>query len=1124
MTIRRALLTCIETPAGDSAMDDVNDAVRCNIVAGAAGGVSHVDDAAFTAAVDDVVPMAGFYDSGADNVDDGDAGVVRMSANRNLYVVLRDAAGNERGLNVDASGNIGVTDAGGTLTVDGTVTIQDGGGTITVDDGGLALSVDDAGGSLTVDQATHDSLQCNATIQVGDVDVANGNPVPVSDAGGTLTIDNATLSVTGGGAEATALRVTIANDSTGVITVDDGGTSLTVDQSTHDNLQCNATIQVGDVDASNGNPVPVSDAGGSLTIDDGGLTISVDDGGGTLSVDGTVSANLHDGAGTALTSTLVVADQALDVNVVQTVAGSGGTSMTDDAAFTPGTTDFTPAGGTYRSVRDSVDDNDAGVFAMTQTRALLTCIETPAGDTAMDDANDAVRVNVVAGAAGGVSHVDDAAFTAGTDDVVPMAGFYDSGADNVDDGDAGVVRMSINRNLYVELRDAAGNERGLNIDAAGNIGVTDAGGTLTIDNATLAVVGGGAEATALRVTIANDSTGLVSVDDGGGSLTVDGAGTSMADDTTFTPGTTDFTPVGGTYRSVRDSVDDNDAGVFAMTQTRALLTCIETPTGDSAMDDVNDAVRCNIVAGAAGGVSHTDDTAFTAASDDVVPIGGFYDSTADAVDDGDAGAVRMSENRNLYVNIRDAAGNERGLNVDAAGNIGVTDAGGTLTIDNATLAVVGGGAEATALRVTIANDSTGVLSVDDNNASLTVDQGTHDNLQCNANIQVGDADVDNGNPVPISDAGGTLTIDNATLAVVGGGAEATALRVTIANDSTGVVSVDDGGTALEVQGDAAENDPVAGNPVLVGGRYDSVGRTLGDGDVGAIALDPDGAVHISDGGNAITIDNTTLSVVGGGAEATALRVTIANDSTGVLSVDDNNGSLTVDQGTHDNLQCNANMQVGDADVANGNPVPVSDAGGTLTIDNATLSVTGGGAEATALRVTIANDSTGLVSVDDGGTALEVQGDAANDAAVAGNPVLMGGYYNGTIASGDEVDDGDAVRVLCDLVGGIVRGYHPGAWVEDGNWAAAQTDTTVRAAPGAGLALYVTDIIFSTDTAMNFFLESGATTIVPQIYCAANGGWSGHFQTPIRWPTATAITITSSAAGNHSILIMGYTAP
>ncbi len=42
------------------------------------------------------------------------------------------------------------------------------------------------------------------------------------------------------------------------------------------------------------------------------------------------------------------------------------------------------------------------------------------------------------------------------------------------------------------------------------------------DSATAIAAGGGVESAALRVTLANDSTGLVSVDDNGGSLTVDG--------------------------------------------------------------------------------------------------------------------------------------------------------------------------------------------------------------------------------------------------------------------------------------------------------------------------------------------------------------------------------------------------------------------------------------------------------------------------------------------------------------------------------------------------------------------------------------------------------------------------
>lgn len=87
----------------------------------------------------------------------------------------------------------------------------------------------DLGLNNDVVQATHDNFNANANIQVGDVDVSNSNPVPISDAGGSLTIDNSTLAVVGGGTEATALRVTIANNSTGLVSIDDNGDSLTID-------------------------------------------------------------------------------------------------------------------------------------------------------------------------------------------------------------------------------------------------------------------------------------------------------------------------------------------------------------------------------------------------------------------------------------------------------------------------------------------------------------------------------------------------------------------------------------------------------------------------------------------------------------------------------------------------------------------------------------------------------------------------------------------------------------------------------------------------------------------------------------------------------------------------------
>jgi hypothetical protein len=95
------------------------------------------------------------------------------------------------------------------------------------------------------------------------------------------------------------------------------------------------------------------------------------------------------------------------------------------------------------------------------------------------------------------------------------------------------------------------------------------------------VVSGGTETGALRVTIANNSTGLLSVDDNGGSLTVDGtvavSGTVTVDlgannDVTVTSGTITAN-LGATDNAVLDQIELNQD-----TQT-ALLTTIDADTG-----------------------------------------------------------------------------------------------------------------------------------------------------------------------------------------------------------------------------------------------------------------------------------------------------------------------------------------------------------------------------------------------------------------------------------------------------------------------------------------------------------------------------------------------------------------
>src|SRR3990167_4768272 len=138
------------------------------------------------------------------------------------------------------------------------------------------------------------------------------------------------------------------------------------------------------------------------------------------------------------------------------------------------------------------------------------------------------------------------------------------------------------------------------------------------------------------------------------------------------------------------------------------------------------------------------------------------------------------------------------------------------------------------VKLAVATDGSATALTADNTDGLLVNLGTNNDVTLATlpalvagSANIGDVDVLSV-PAPLSTTG-TRT-------------EATALRVTVATDSTGVLSVDDNGASL-------------------------------------------------------TVDNAQLSVVGSGTEATAMRVTLATDSTGLVSVDDNGGSPTVDYAT-----------------------------------------------------------------------------------------------------------------------------------------------------------------------------------------------------------------------------------
>jgi hypothetical protein len=84
------------------------------------------------------------------------------------------------------------------------------------------------------------------------------------------------------------------------------------------------------------------------------------------------------------------------------------------------------------------------------------------------------------------------------------------------------------------------------------------------------------------------------------------------------------------------------------------------------------------------------------------------------------------------------------------------------------------------------------------------------------------------NVVHVDDNAASLTVDNAQLSVVGTGTEAAALRVTIATDSTGVLSVDDNGGALTVDGTVTVGSITAGD------------NNIGNVDIVTVPADPFG--------------------------------------------------------------------------------------------------------------------------------------------------------------------------------------------------------------------------------------------------------------------------------------------
>ncbi len=268
-------------------------------------------------------------------------------------------------------------------------------------------------------------------------------------------------------------------------------------------------------------------------------------------------------------------------------------------------------------------------------------------------------------------------------------------------------------------------------------------------------------------------------------------------------------------------------------------------------------------------------------------------------------------------------------------------------------------------------------------------------------------------------------------------------------------------------------------------------------------------LQIGDAGGSITVDGTITANIGTiGTLATAANQTTGNSS--LSSIDGkitacNTGAVTISAA----LPAGTN-NIGDVDVLSLPAITgtVTANAGTNLNTSALALESGGNLAAIAASTSILDDW------DDGSDRAKIVGAVAHDAAVAGNPVLLG--MEAHTVRGTAVADGDVVRVGGDVYG---RSFNivPAVTQTSSNGTAitTATNTSAVAAPSAGNHLRIYRLWAQNSSATGTWLYwtegSGGTKKYP-MYLAQNQALTIRLNGEWELPTATALFINTATAG------------
>jgi hypothetical protein len=598
--------------------------------------------------------------------------------------------------------------------------------------------------------------------------------------------------------------------------------------------------------------------------------------------------------------------------------------------------------------------------------------------------------------------------------------------------------------------------------------------------------------------------GLVEVADGGGSITVDGSVSISA----VTPGT-GASALGKAEDAVHAS---GDVGVMALAVRNDAGTAFAADGDYVPLSvDSSGAIR---VSGGAGGTQYDEDTAHV--SGDKVTMAGVVQQAADAAlaGDGDRTVAQVDASGFLKVNVK--AGS-------AGGPSKVDDAAFSIAVDS--VAPIGALADETATDVVDEGDI-GLVR-------MTLDRRLHVSSSYQEDVPAGNGEWGAAVLGVRNDSATTKTSLDGDYTYF---ATDAAGRMGIA-DLGGSITVDNGGTfAIQDSEKLVDNAAFTDGTTKVqpvGYIFDEVaGTALTENDAAAARIDSKRAQVL------VIEDETTR---GRRATVTAGLALKVDASSVAVPVTDNAGSLTIDNANLENATLVDNAAFTDGttrlmmsgfifDEVAGTALTENDAAAARVDSKRAVVATIEDATTRGRRATVSSGGGLLVDQGAAGTAWEVVGDVAHDAAAPANPVLVGAQMETMADSAPGTragTDGDAVKLASLDGAAYVLPTGPQTWTFHAT--GVQTGAQVHAAPGAGLSIYITSITFSiggaTASSIKVLNNGGADIWGPHYLEAVNGrGLHVVFNTPLKVTANTRLDVTTTGHATSTVDIEGFIAP